>query len=403
MSTTTTERYEDIRRRKTANLYTVFAIVAIVVSGVYGLFLDPSIYGIIILSTLPVLLFIPYIGRVGKTALAIGILIHVSNFSIVVYNLGYGHSTGTHAFIFPVIAAVSFLNPLPKHRLEFWVHMGITISVHSIIFIADSLLKNKLALADDKYIVLEMINYGLSILVTLVIVLQHNLKTAESNDRLELQLDKNHDTLGKLKGVVKEKEVLLAEVHHRVKNNLAIISGMLNLRRGMGTKEDIDTVLQECSNRVVSMALVHEKLYKSKDLNNILFHEYVEALCHDIHETLIHGNQEIKLTLVLDQLNLNIDRAIPVGLVINEVITNSIKHAFKNVENPEITVELTRNANSVYLLIRDNGVGIDLAKQPNNEDSLGFMLIESLSHQIDGSFEFANDHGTQFMLRFPLS
>jgi two-component sensor histidine kinase len=148
---------------------------------------------------------------------------------------------------------------------------------------------------------------------------------------------------------------------------------------------------------------VHEKLYKSKDLNNILFHEYVEALCHDIHETLIHGNQEIKLTLVLDQLNLNIDRAIPVGLVINEVITNSIKHAFKNVENPEITVELTRNANSVYLLIRDNGVGIDFEKQQQNDDSLGFMLIESLSHQIDGHFEFANDHGTQFMLRFPLS
>lgn len=403
MSTTTTERFEDIRRRKTANLYTVFAGITIVVSGIYGLFLEPSVYGIILLCTLPVLITVPYLGKKKKTALAIGILIHLSNFCIVVFNIGHGHSTGTHAFIFPVIAAVSFLNPLPKHKLEFWVHMGITICVHSIIFIADSLLKNHSSIADDKFMVLEMINYGLSILVTLVIVLQHNLKTAESNERLELQLDKNHTTLRTLKGVVKEKEVLLAEVHHRVKNNLAIISGMLNLRRGMGSKEDIDTVLQECSNRVVSMAMVHEKLYKSKDLNNILFHEYVEALCCDIHETLVRGDTQIKLTLSLDELNLNIDRAIPVGLVINEIITNSIKHAFNGVEQPEITVELKRNPNSVYLLIHDNGVGIDFEKQRQNDDSLGFMLIESLSHQIDGHFEFAADNGTHFVLRFPLS
>lgn len=394
------ERIEELRRKKTSNLYAVFAALSILVSGVFGLFFPEWIYGLVLLCLMPLLILVPVFNKMDKSAIAVAILIHVSNFCIIIYDLAYSYSTGSHAFIFPLIAGVSIINPLPKHRIELWVHLGLSVFLHIFIFVADKSISNRMFNPNEGYQTLEMVNYSLSIIVLIGILYQSNLKNAVNKLQLGEQLSQNNQMLDKLRSTVKEKEVLLAEVHHRVKNNLAIISGMLNLRRNLGKKTDVDAVLLECSNRVVSMALVHEKLYKTGDLNNIPFHDYVNDLCLDIHRTIV-GDKHIELVLELDNLYLNIDKAIPVGLIINEVVTNSIKHAFVDKDKGEIKVQLKKQAESTYLMISDNGKGITEEFNPEKEESLGFMLIESLVQQIDGTFEFANNNGACFVLRFP--
>ena len=401
MSNYSIERIEEINRKKTANLYALFAGISIFISAVFGLFFPDWIYGAILFCIIPILFLVPYFNNRDKSSIAVALLIHASNFSIVVFNLAFGHKTGSHAFIFPLIAAVSFINPLPKHRLEFWIHMSVSMFLHASIFLFDAYFIADTKIETTDYSTLRVINYALSMVISVYIVYQHNKKSAFSKRQLGSQLSQNNDTLETLRHTVKEKEVLLAEVHHRVKNNLAIISGMLNLRRSLGNKTNVDAVLQECSNRVVSMAMVHEKLYKTGDLNNIPFHDYVNDLCLDIHHT-ISGDTEVQLFLDLAPLSLNIDKAIPVGLIINEVLTNSIKHAFGKNENGEITVQLKKQHHSAYLMIHDNGKGMPKEFEPGKDESLGFMLIESLSHQIDGSFEFANHNGARFVLRFPI-
>lgn len=400
MSNYSIERIEELRRKKTANLYAVFAAFSILVSGVYGLFFQEWIFGLVILCLLPVLILVPVFNKADKSVIGVAILIHTSNFCIIIYDLAFSHSTGSHAFIFPLLVGVSFINPLPNHRVELWVHLTLSVTLHTLIFIADRFVYEQ-SFYDEKHSILEVINYVLSFIVTIAILYQNNIKSADSKLQLGEQFAQNNQMLDKLRSTVREKEVLLAEVHHRVKNNLAIISGMLNLRRNLGNKTNVDAVLLECSNRVVSMALVHEKLYKTGDLNNIPFHDYVNDLCYDIHHTIV-GDKQIQLVLELDNLYLNIDKAIPVGLIINEVVTNSIKHAFVDKDSGEIKVQLKKQPSSVYLMIRDNGKGITEEFHPEKEESLGFMLIESLVQQIDGTFEFVNNNGACFVLRFPI-
>jgi two-component sensor histidine kinase len=394
-------RYEARSRRRNANLYALFAAVAILVSGVFGLTLPEWQFGLMILCILPVLALVPVLNGYGKDAIAVAILVHASNFSILTFNLGYGHSTGSHAYIFPVLVAIANMNPFPFYQREFWTHVGITVGLHGTVFLLDKFFFTH-PTDLEHYAILESINYALAILMTLIIVFKQNNLSAIAKLKLGNQWTQNASTLDKLHNSIREKEVLLAEVHHRVKNNLAIISGMLNLRRHIGAKgQNVDMVLQECANRVVSMALVHEKLYKSGNLSNIPFHEYLEQLCQDIQDSLIH-DQRIQLYIETEEIYLTIEKAIPAGLIVNEIVTNSIKHAFQGRESGQIHVHLMRQHASVYLLIKDDGVGIQQRPDTEKEESLGFLLVDSLVNQLDGTYEFVTHNGTSFMLRFPI-
>lgn len=394
-------RYEQRNRRKNTNLYALFAIIAIAVSGFSGLMLAEWQYAFAILCVIPLLAFVPLFNRYGKDTLAVAIVVHASNFAILTFVLGYGYTTGSHAFIFPLLVAISYMNPLSAHARDFWTHMVLTTVLHLLVFAIDRFVFYDRSVIVD-FTMLEVTNFVLALAITIYIIFQHNLLTSISQQKLSNQLEKNAETLVKLNSSIHEKEVLLAEVHHRVKNNLAIISGMLNLRRHIGSKgQHVDLVLQECANRVVSMALVHEKLYKSGDLSNIPFHDYLDQLCNDIRDSLIH-DKEVQLRIETEEIYLSIEKAIPAGLIVNEIITNSIKHAFKDSTSGKIDLRLSKHTHSVYLLIHDNGVGIEPIPKGSNEESLGFMLVDSLVNQLDGTYEFVNHNGTSFVLRFPI-
>jgi two-component sensor histidine kinase len=124
-------------------------------------------------------------------------------------------------------------------------------------------------------------------------------------------------------------------------------------------------------------------------------------LCNDIRDSLIQ-DKEVQLLIETEEIYLSIEKAIPAGLIVNEIITNSIKHAFKDSTSGKIDLRLSKHTHSVYLLIHDNGIGIDPVPKGSNEESLGFMLVDSLVNQLDGTYEFVNHNGTSFVLRFPI-
>lgn len=201
-----------------------------------------------------------------------------------------------------------------------------------------------------------------------------------------------------IKSSLKEKEVLLKEIHHRVKNNLQVIESLLRLQSRYIKDKQIQAMFRESQHRIKSMALIHEKLYQSKDLAKIDFSEYVRSLVsHLLHSYGGHLNH-VNFQLNVDAL-LNIDPAITCGLIINEIVSNSLKYAFlDNPNNAEIVITFVVDGHSI-LSIKDNGVGF-----PNldfrDTDSLGLQLVNSLVEQLDGTIELHNQKGTEFRITF---
>jgi len=199
---------------------------------------------------------------------------------------------------------------------------------------------------------------------------------------------------------LKEKEVLLKEVHHRVKNNLQVISSILNLQSSYIKDDKTLNLLKESQNRIKSMAFIHESLYQTKDFSRINFSEYIVNLSKNLVHSYSGFGNEIELKLETDSLFLNIDLAIPCGLIINELVSNSLKYAFPREKNGEIHVTLKAVEDQVFLSIADNGVGMPKEIDYRNTESLGLQLVMALTDQLNGKIELINKEGTQYNLTF---
>tara|TARA_Y100001933_G_scaffold247486_1_gene280343 strand:+ start:12468 stop:15410 length:2943 start_codon:yes stop_codon:yes gene_type:complete len=200
-----------------------------------------------------------------------------------------------------------------------------------------------------------------------------------------------------------EKVILLKEIHHRVKNNLQIINSLLSIQSAYTKDENALKLFDEAKNRIRAMALIHEKMYGTKDLSNINFNDYVRTLIKDLIDTYAI-NKKINLKINLPNIKFGIDTSIPLGLLLNEIISNSLKYAFdENIENPEIIVELFYDSkNDEYLLkVGDNGVGMPREIfEKNDLPSLGMELIKIFVQQLDGKINMTNDNGTMYYIRF---
>ena len=201
----------------------------------------------------------------------------------------------------------------------------------------------------------------------------------------------------------KEKDVLLREIHHRVKNNMQVISSLLKLQsKSIEGKKSVE-MLKESQDRIRAMALVHEKLYESKDLANIDFNEYIEYLVKMLFRSYAVNSEKIRLKLNIEKVMLKIDKAIPCGLIVNELILNSLKHAFADGDSGEIEVSLLFiNENEVELVVSDNGIGVPEGIDYNNSGSLGLKLVNILTDQIDGKLYLDRSKGTKFQIRFEM-
>ncbi len=209
----------------------------------------------------------------------------------------------------------------------------------------------------------------------------------------------------KLKASLNEKELLLHEIHHRVKNNLQIISSLLSLQSRYIKDDETLKIFKESQNRVMSLAMIHEKLYKSSNFVQIDFAEYVKDLVDKLFYTYKISQNNVQLSINIDNIFFNIETAIPCGLIINELVTNSLKHAFPMIaeekwKNNEIRINLHQVKGSFVLIVSDNGTGLPENVNFTNTSSLGLQLVNSLVDQLDGTITVDKTRGTNFKIIF---
>lgn len=199
---------------------------------------------------------------------------------------------------------------------------------------------------------------------------------------------------------VREKEVLLKEVHHRVKNNLQVISSILNLQSSYVEDEKTLEIINESQNRIRSMSYIHESLYQTKDFSSIDFHDYITNLV----QNLVHSYQlytgKTKLNLDIERVQLILDQAIPCGLILNELVSNSLKYAYPEGEGGEIQIEIKEEKGKVNIRVEDFGTGLPKGFKIEESDSLGLGLVDTLVDQIDGELILKTETGTKYLIIF---
>lgn len=218
-----------------------------------------------------------------------------------------------------------------------------------------------------------------------------------------IEIDENIDEKKKanaaLEEALREKEILLKEVHHRVKNNFQVISSLLRIQGKKAVNNEVETVLNESYSRVMLMSMIHEKLYRSSDLANVNFTEHIRDLVSNLSELYLN-KVRVKFDLQLQKIHLGVDNAIPCSMIINELVSNSFKYAFKNTAEPKITIMLSNGGPDVKLIVKDNGCGLPDDFENRSKGSIGHMIVKTLAGQMNGNVEFKNNNGTEVTVKF---
>ena len=212
-----------------------------------------------------------------------------------------------------------------------------------------------------------------------------------------------------IRSTLKEKEILLQEVHHRVKNNLQVISSMLNLQRRFIDDPKMLDILEESQNRISTMSFIHESLYQNSDFSSIGFAEYLKRLTQNLIHSYSRVSANVELTCVLDDVQINLKQAIPCGLIVNELVSNALKYAFPGKRGGTIELRVEEKGQDIEIEVSDNGVGLPDDFDFETNESLGVYLVQALTDQLDGSLLVDNNQsenplekgsGASFLVRF---
>jgi len=208
-------------------------------------------------------------------------------------------------------------------------------------------------------------------------------------------------SIGRWEHSLYEKEILLAEIHHRVKNNLAVISGLLELENLQN--KNPEEALTESRNRIQSMAMIHEILYQSDSFSQIRLDTYVEELADYICKTYITKEQQVQLKTDLQKVTLNINQAVPVGLILNELLANAIEHGLDKSDKGILSIELNEKDGIIQLKIQDNGKGLPDNFDHKNTKSTGFTIINALIQQLEATLSVKTNSGATIVINFERS
>ena len=201
-----------------------------------------------------------------------------------------------------------------------------------------------------------------------------------------------------LRDSLREKEMLLSEVHHRVKNNLQVLASLISLQKNLVTDDASKRQLENLGLRVRAMGLLHTKLYRSNDLARVDMQEYLSAIAEQVVSVQFQSAGEVELSVMIDGVHLNMETALPLGLIANEVIVNSLKHAFPGIDAPRISVALHRQGDRYTLEICDNGIG--MSQGSGSLNTLGLRLVHVLAKQIKGELHISGTDGVTFRIEF---
>lgn len=389
------------REVKILNLFSLITLSGLLLGSTNVFFLGeayPALSeAIIALLTLSVF-FLNHYKKYYAAAYAYVITLNLAIFFINEY---YEESTATYLFYFPAIFCVALLHNPNKNigRTSIFFLIVFASYMLSELFPIPFLRTHSFTAEQNK--ILFYYNLYFTIIITIILVYMIIKLVNRQYKELDELLTKTKSDQLIISGSLREKEVLLAEIQHRVKNNLAVIIGLLNFQNEAAESEETKNALREAKNRVMSIAMVHNQLYRKDDLTKINLNTYLSELItellrsHPVFSTIpIHKRMQ--------DIDLSITKTVPLGLVVNEVITNSFKHGFKDNKTPKIDLQLNKLNNIATLSISDNGVGFP-PKENINKQSLGLTLIESLTDQIDGKVQFSNSNGAKVEISFPLS
>lgn len=315
-------------------------------------------------------------------------------FEVAIHTYFLGWDSGFIYFMF-LLPIVFLLNT----QWEKWMIIFFNSSIVLITFIIFYLYHDEEAAhlisaeAESFINLFNVTGTGLIVVVIMLYFSQSISKKDESLMEANIELERQNVEIS---AQHEHQKILLKEIHHRVKNNLQIISSLMSLQRRAVADKEVVEVLNDSRRRVEAIALIHQKLYQDNRVNRVDFKSYLEEIMESQQEVTPH----IKCNVEAVELILNLDTAVPLGLIISEMIVNSIKHAFGNVEDPELNVILSRDGDDYELILKDNGIGFPLDFDLAKPQSLGTEIIIALTDQIKAKIEHSNDNGAQFKISF---
>lgn len=391
--------YDDklVKRIRLTNQFGFVALCVIFFSGINNFFLGDTFSAVIIeLLTLPCIAVF-FLNKYRVHRFTTSFLLATCSIAIFYFDSYSGIASGTFLYHFPLIIAIAFVFDYREKTLMFF-HFFLALSLLLInVYTKYSLFTSPFLTDEDKEMMLmfNLIFSVASIGFFIYLTISNNIKESVI---FEQRLNERKATEQLIKAALTEKNILLAEIHHRVKNNLAIIAGLFNLQLSTIENEEAKAIITDSKNRVQSMALIHDSLYKSESLSEIDFTKYTEELINEIHYSYPMLVNNIKINTSISNVTLNVNSAIPCGLILNELLTNCFKHAFKGRENGTIDILFSKENRLIKLRIKDDGVG--LKKEYDKTNSLGVVVINSLCQQLDGKCKYTIDNGTCFEMEF---
>jgi two-component sensor histidine kinase len=240
-----------------------------------------------------------------------------------------------------------------------------------------------------------------STLVTLANQMAVAVENARLYDAMERELVERRRAEERVRASLQEKEVLLREVHHRVKNNLQVVSGLLSLQVEYVEDPQVAEILKDSQDRIRAMAMIHEKLLLVPTLARVELKEYIEDLTKRLGQSYHADVRGIQLTVTGESVHVGLDTAVPCALILTELITNAFKHAFTPQQRGHVWIDLRRKDQSLVALnVRDDGAGLPAAVDVNTTGSLGLLLVQTLVQQLGGEIEAQGGQGTTFRITF---
>lgn len=400
-------------RIKISNKFCLLCITYTIPYILFSLYLKFYSSGLVFLTAQLLFIFSLYFNHLQKFQISKTLVVIATNFSVFYLSLFYGFSSGFHLYYFtsPLIVlslfgldeSKNFIMAISIYLFSIFILVALYFSgVRPIVEVSSNIVEllysvnTFLAMSFCILIALNFADFNKKINVTLI---EKNSILIDNENLLRSEILERKNTGKKLQESLNEIETLLSETHHRVKNNLAVVSGMLDLQMLSTDDERIKTVLTDSRNRIKSMSLIHESLYQFNNLSQIEFSRYLVILTDEIKKTYPSISNNIILNRKFDTIHLSLDKAIPCGLLVNEVLSNAYKHAFVGRKDGVIDLSLVTEDKFYVLTIRDNGVGFD-----NNSRigvaSLGTSLIKAFSKQLKGECFYKSDNGTIFIFKF---
>ncbi|MBL0329351.1 MAG: ATP-binding protein [Bacteroidetes bacterium] len=393
--------YDDklVKRIRLTNQFGFVALIVFVLSGVNNFILGDTFSAILIEILAIPSLSVFFFNKYGIHKFPTSLVLLTTTIAIFYFDSYSGLASGTFLYHFPMILAIAFVFDYHEEKALMLFHFFLPLTLLLVnVATKYSLFSSQYLTAEDKELMFmfNLIFSCSSIGFFMYLTVSNNIK---ESGIFQQRIDERRASEQAIQAALNEKEILLAEIHHRVKNNLAVIASLFNLQIHSIENEEAKSILTDSRNRVKSMALIHDSLYNSEKLSEIDFAKYTTELIAEIHSSYPSLANNIKLTTSISDVTLNVNSAIPCGLILNELLTNCYKHAFKGRTQGNIEVFLSKNEEQlINLKVKDDGVGLKADYDKN--DSLGMVVINSLCDQLDGNCKYSVDNGTTFTMEF---